>query len=342
MPQILETKVAELSAAKRRVPGIGARLTPIPLATSAPRMRWGWALVVTLAFVLSLAARPSAATRLAITVDDLPVVGPDVPGVDRLAIATTLLDAFHSHAVPEAYGFVNAHALEWRPENVGILEAWVKAGEPLGNHTYSHKDLGQVSVADYEADIARDEAVLQRLSPATFHVFRFPYLQEGESSAKRAAIRGWLASHGYRIAPVTIDFDDWAWNEPYARCVTAGNDAGIAALEVLYLKQAVKKLHRAELTAARLGYPDMPHVLLLHVGAFDARMIERLLTVYVGRGVRFVRLDEAMADRVYDIDPGYVSVIGVPFLDQLKSRGRTPPAAPGPHPHRDVLAALCR
>jgi hypothetical protein len=29
------------------------------------------------------------------------------------------------------------------------------------------------------------------------------------------AIDAWLAAHGYRIAPVTIDADDWEFAEPY-------------------------------------------------------------------------------------------------------------------------------
>jgi peptidoglycan/xylan/chitin deacetylase (PgdA/CDA1 family) len=298
--------------------------------------------MVVVMLLLGLPAGKTAATRLAVTVDDLPVMGPDVPGVERLTIATTLLDAFRRHGVPEAYGFVNAIALEWRPENVAILEDWVKAGHPLGNHTYAHKDLGQVTVEAYEADIVRDEDVLQRLSPATFHVFRFPYLQEGESAAKRAALRSWLTSRGYRTAQVTVDFEDWAWNEPYARCVNAGNAAGITTLEALYLEQALKKLRRAEIQAAKLGHAGMPQVLLLHVGAFDARMIDRLLATYAHRDVTFVPLGDALADPVYAVDPGYVSAVGVPFLDQLRSKGRRVATTAPPHPNRDVLATICR
>src|SRR6266850_8161878 len=141
-------------------------------------------LLVTL--VLATVGRAQATIPVAVTVDDLPVIGPDVPGMSRLAIATRLIDAFKKHRVPDVYGFVNAVSTDGRPDNLEILKAWVAAGYPLGNHTFSHKDLSQVSVADFEADVERNEQVLGILAaPEVYRVFRFPYLQEGDSRAKR-------------------------------------------------------------------------------------------------------------------------------------------------------------
>jgi hypothetical protein len=43
-------------------------------------------------------------------------------------------------------------------------------------------------------------------------------------------------------------------------------------------------------------------VLLMHLGAFDARMMPRLLAQYRQAGVRFVSLDTAMRDAFYRAD----------------------------------------
>lgn len=40
-------------------------------------------------------------------------------------------------------------------------------------------------------------------------------------------------------------------------------------------------------------------VLLLHIGAFDARMLDRLLTNYEHLGVRFIGLRRALEDEAY-------------------------------------------
>jgi hypothetical protein len=50
---------------------------------------------------------------------------------------------------------------------------------------------------------------------------------------------------------------------------------------------------------------DIPYVLLMHIGALDARMLPRLLRLYKSRGITFVPLVEAEKDPFYkyDVDP---------------------------------------
>jgi peptidoglycan/xylan/chitin deacetylase (PgdA/CDA1 family) len=103
-----------------------------------------------------------------------------------------------------------------------ILRMWVEAGLRVGNHTFAHPNLNRVSAADYIGDIERNEAMLVEVAgPLWGRVFRYPYLHEGDTLQKRRAVRRWLAAQGYQIAQVTVYFDDWAWNDAYARCVGA-------------------------------------------------------------------------------------------------------------------------
>jgi hypothetical protein len=45
------------------------------------------------------------------------------------------------------------------------------------------------------------------------------------------------------------------------------------------------------------------HILLLHIGAFDAEMLESLIQLYQKKGVKFISLTEAVTDEIYKIDP---------------------------------------
>jgi hypothetical protein len=47
---------------------------------------------------------------------------------------------------------------------------------------------------------------------------------------------------------------------------------------------------------------DIPYVLLLHVGAFSARMMPRLLALYRELGFQFVPLPQAESDPAYAAD----------------------------------------
>lgn len=138
---------------------------------------------------------------------------------------------------------------------------------------------------------------------------------------KRNKIRSYLKASGYTIAQVTVDFEDWAWNNPYARCKEKNDLTSIAWLEKTYLQNADDILERAEKLSQALFKKDISHILLLHIGAFDAEILDRLLSNYEKKGVEFIPLSEAVKDDIYSIDPGVTGKWGSEFPYQvLKAR----------------------
>lgn len=249
------------------------------------------------------AAEAAAPVKIALTFDDLPTHSALPPGVSRIDVAGRLLAAFHDAGTGPVYGFVNGVGEEREPDSVGVLSLWRAAGHPLGNHTWSHMGLNANSLADWEADLVRNEPLLQRqMGREDWHWLRYPFLSEGETPEKHVAARKMLKAHGYRIASVTMSFGDYAWNEPYARCMAKGDAAAVASLEDSYLKAAKDSLDYSRGLSARLYGRDIPYVLLMHAGAFDARMAPRLLKMYRDNGVTFVSLQEAERDRFYAAD----------------------------------------
>lgn len=238
--------------------------------------------------------------QVAITVDDLPAHGPRVDGLTWLEVHQQLLDAFSSHEVPQVYGFINADKMDHDPRLRAALKAWTAAGHPLGNHTYSHPSLREVGLDAYFADIAKNEPALDSLAlnGQRTPTFRYPFLLEGMSREDTIAIRDHLDQRGYRTAPVTIDFYDWAFNAAYARCTEARDERAVKAIEKTYMIHALEMLAWSDAAAQALYGRRIPHVLLIHSGAINARMIEPLLDAMEGAGVEWVSLDDALADPV--------------------------------------------
>ena len=136
---------------------------------------------------------------------------------------------FHDAHVPPTYGFVNAATLETNPQELAVLQAWRAAGNPLGNHTWSHMNLNQILSKTSRPTSPRDEPLLaQLMRRKDWHWFRFPYLAEGDTPAKHDGVRAFLAQRGYKIAAVTMSFSDYLWNEPYARCMAKSDTAAVA------------------------------------------------------------------------------------------------------------------
>lgn len=279
---------------------------------------------------ISLLARSATAQQMAITFDDLPAHSALPPGVTRLEIAQKIIAGLKEAGAPPVYGFVNGKRFEDTPDVTGVLEAWRAAGNPLGNHTWSHMDLNKNTMEAWEADLLKDEPVLAKASRPgdDWHWLRFPFLAEGNTPEKRSAARVFLKDHGYRIAAVTMSFGDYAWNEPYARCAAKGDTTAIAQLKQSYLAAAKQDVtYRRALAQAAFGH-EIPYVLLMHLGAIDAELLPQLLALYKQAGFRFVTLEQAESDPFYANDLN-LTLPGEPDNLEAAAKGK---ASPWPKP----------
>jgi peptidoglycan/xylan/chitin deacetylase (PgdA/CDA1 family) len=255
---------------------------------------------------LAASALSAHAQQIAFTWDDLPAHSTLPPGETRVEIGHKLIAAMKAAHMPPVYGFVNGVQLEREPASAPMLKDWHDAGFFLGNHTWSHMNLNTSPLADWDADLLKNEPILEQNAGNTdWHWLRYPFLAEGDTEEKRAETRKFLAAHGYRIAAVTMSFGDYMWNEPYARCVAKNDTTAIAGLESSYLAAAAGDADFRRAMAKALFGHDIPYVLLMHVGAFDARMLPRLIDLYRSKGFTFITLKEAENDPFYasSIDP---------------------------------------
>ncbi len=141
-----------------------------------------------------------------------------------MQVADQVIRALHDAGLPPTYGFINGVRVAEQPGDAAVLETWRKSGNLLGNHTWSHMNLSQHSVQEFEADLAKDEPLLQeKMAGADWRWLRYPFLAEGDTPDKKSEVRRYLAEHHYRIAAVTMSFGDYLWNEPYARCSAKGD-----------------------------------------------------------------------------------------------------------------------
>ena len=287
----------------------------------------------------SSSARPPL--KIAFTFDDLPVHGPLPPGESRMEVISKIIAALHEAHLPPTYGFVNAVHLEGQPEHAAVLDAWRAAGNPLGNHTWSHMNLEQHSLKEFEDEVLRDEPTLEkRMKGEDWHWFRYPYLAEGETGEKKAALRKFLYDHGYKVAAVTMSFGDYLWNEPYERCRTKNDAAEVKNLEASYLKAAEDSIDYYRSMSHTLYGRDIAYVLLMHVGAFDAEMLPRLLALYRSKGFEFVSLAEAERDEFYRSSVNLSLPAEPDMLEQvMRTRGLALPEHTNFEKH---LESVCR
>lgn len=270
---------------------------------------------------LDLSAHP----QIALTFDDLPAAGSLPAGMTRTQIAEQITAELKAAQMQGAYGFVNGVKMENNPDARQALHVWLDAGMNIGSHTWSHPGLTKMTAEAYLADVAKNEAVLTEYGQLRdWKWFRYPFLWEGDTLAKRRAVRQWLFSHGYRIAQVSLDFEDYAWNDAYSRCL-AKNDAG--AMEWLhdsYLANAAEyiQLGREEQIIA-FGH-EIPNVLLLHETAFTTHMLPELIELLKKQGFAFEPIAQVENDPVYAQDPDAALEYGGTLPDQFMDAKKLP------------------
>jgi len=247
-------------------------------------------------------AATCAAQKLAITFDDLPVNGRLPPGVTQVETTKNVLAILKKRHVPPVYGFINAKKLEGIADGAEALKLWA-AAEPVANHTYAHMDLEQNTPEAFEREIEQNEPALELLAKGDWHWLRYPYLREGDTVEKRRAVRAYLQAHGYRIAQVTLDWEDYLWNTAYARCAAKNDTKSIAWLRSSYLNTASEFLDLGREQSRLIFGHEINYVLLLHLGAFSSTILPDALDLLKKKGFKVVTLEEAESDPAYESDP---------------------------------------
>lgn len=291
---------------------------------------------------------PASAPRLkphptvALTFDDLPAAGGLPARHTRAAILSRLAAELNAAHLKGAYGFVNAVDLDGDPDTQRALHDWVAAGMNIGNHTWSHPLLTDATASAFELNIARDEPALRHYAEGrNWHWFRYPDLDEGDTLAKRDNVRAWLREHGYRIAEVTLNFQDDDWSDPYNRCVTKGDQAAIAWLKQSYLENAAEFIRVGREEQQIAFGREIPNVLLLHGTDFTTLMLPSLIELLHREGFRFAPLAKVIADPAYSLDPhaGLPNGGTFPSLFLNARHLKWPPFQPEPV---EKLDSLCR
>jgi peptidoglycan/xylan/chitin deacetylase (PgdA/CDA1 family) len=304
----------------------------------------GCALVALVALASACASRADVPAQagaqpvIAVTVDDIPEHSGMAPGETRLDISQRLVAALEAEGVP-AYGFVNGSPAQSNADDMGALEYWA-AAFPVGNHTWTHPNLNAVTAKAYSDEIALGEPLLGRVSAGRdWHWFRYPFQAEGDDPAKGLEVRRFLASRGYRIAAVTMGFDDWKYNDAYARCAAKEDQAAIAKLEQDWLDQVRYDAQEPRTVAKAVYGGDIPYVLDVHIGSFTARMFPRTLALYREMGFRFVSLPEAQNHPAYASDNDPAAPPTPDMFALMQARGLTLPADRVPTVDLDNICA---
>lgn len=267
--------------------------------------------------------------RMAVTIDDLPVVSTRRDIENRRQITKKLLSHIRKAKVP-AVGFVNENKLyvdEKRDEaQIALLRMWLDAGLELGNHTYSHRSLNTVPLGEYQADVLKGETITRELlagKKKALRYFRHPFLQTGRSMEIKSQFDAFLRKHGYTIAPISFDNADYIFSRAYDNAFDKKDAALMGQVGEAYVPYMERKLDYWERQSMRLFGREISQTLLLHANFINSDYFDDLVAMFKQRGYRFVTLEEALKDEAYRLPDTYVGPAGISWLHRwARDKGR--------------------
>ena len=248
--------------------------------------------------VPAIACRP--VPQFSITMDDFNWQNAvNLTATQRNRAILNALDAYSHRAAL----FVIGRNIE-TDEGKQLLEPWDKSGHLIGNHTYSHRNFNapETNVEEYQQDILRAEALLKEF-PRFRKFFRFPMLKEGDTAAKREAMRSFLTQHDYRNGHVTIDNSDWLIDQRLTARLKKDPNADVKPYRDFYLDHIWERSQYYESLAQRVLGRPVKHTVLIHFNLLNSLFLGDLLAMYKAKGWRLIDAAEAFTDPVFASKP---------------------------------------
>jgi peptidoglycan/xylan/chitin deacetylase (PgdA/CDA1 family) len=241
---------------------------------------------------------------VAFTFDDLP----STHSTDSKYIIEQLTKQLLSHKVP-AIGFVNEIKLYrgGKPSEaqISLLELWLDRGFDLGNHSYSHISIDNVTLDEYKADVLRGEEITKELMQKRgkkLKYYRHTQLRTGPTAKIKEELEAFLKAHDYTIAPVTLDNNEYIFAAIYERAKLKSDTTMMNTISSAYLKYMEEiVLHFEKLSLDFLGY-EIKQILLLHANSLNADHLDEMIQMFRHRKYKFISIDEAVKDPAYQLE----------------------------------------
>lgn len=259
---------------------------------------------VTLSFGGTVFSSVDGPAEIAITIDDFTwnkSVGLSPDDRNR-----AILQALRAHGDLKAALFVACRNVQ-SDKGKELLSEWDRAGHLIANHSLSHKALNSkdVTVAVFTTDIAKCDEIIRDYSRFR-KIFRFPYLKEGDTAAKRDAVREFLEQNRYRNGHVTIDASDWAIDDRISARLNKDPAVDTKPYRDFYLAHMWERAQYYDDLSRKVLGRSVKHTILIHFNLLNAMFLGDLLEMFKNKGWKLIDAEEAFKDPVFQAAPKIV------------------------------------
>ncbi len=292
---------------------------------------------ITLALVVAFIApaRPALAREIALSFDDAPMPASALMTGD--ARAEAIIAGLRRARAPRVVFFANPG--RDTPGGMARLARYARAGHLIANHTATHPNLDEVSAETFLADAGRANSELRGLRNYR-PWFRFPYLNEGATEAKRDAVRTGLKRLRLKAGYVTVNTWDWRLAALLNEALVQDRHPDMEAMGALYVETMVGAADFYDDLARRYLGASPRHVMLLHENDLAALYSDDLVAALRADGWTVISPERAYRDRIATRDPDTIWLNQGRVAALARIAGARYEETVGPRENHDVLIGL--
>ena len=213
--------------------------------------------------------------KVALSFDD----GPDPVWTPKI------LDILKKYNVRASFMVIGEQAVD----NPGLLKRYIREGHEIGNHTWTHPDISEISDGQLKLELNFTERLFGAKLGIQPLYFRPPYSIDQEPETNdQAAPADRIQQMGYTIVGNKIDTDDW--NEHPRKSPQEITDSVLAQIDEMRTRPWMRG-----------------SIILMHDGGGDrsatVAALPLLITTLRARGYQFVNVSDLMGKTVAEVMP---------------------------------------
>ncbi len=253
---------------------------------------------------------------ISITIDDVP----NTNRYEKNGYQSVLLKKLDSLEIPIAI-FINEgliYKTDSISKNFELLNNWVqKKYITLGNHSFNHSRYSTTGIHSFSNEIMDGESISRQLAKKhkkPLKYFRFPFNDLGKDSIQHSQIKDFLQEKGYIITPFTIESSDWMYNAVYKHYLGKKDFKKAKEIGEAYLIKTLEYFDFFETLAKEDYQRTINQIYLCHDNKLNADFLPQLITELKKREYKFINLENALTDKVYEQKDNYFKKWGVSWL----------------------------
>ena len=247
----------------------------------------------------------------------------DVPNSNRFkkdGYQSVLLKKLDALEIPIAI-FINEgliYKTDSISKNFELLNNWIqKEYITIGNHSFNHPRYSTTGIDSFSNEIMDGESISRQLAKKhkkPLKYFRFPFNDLGKDSIQHSQIKDFLQKKGYIITPFTIESSDWMYNTVYEYYLSKKDFKKAQEIGEAYLIKTLEYFDFFETLAKEDYQRTINQIYLCHDNKLNADFLPQLITELKKKEYKFITLENALSDKVYQQKDNYFKKWGISWL----------------------------